>query len=91
MKRVLYISYDGVTQPLGQSQVVYYLRGLTEKGHKIHLVSFEKPEYLEDRRLLRRVAKDLERRRIAWHPLRYHKRPLLPATIWDLSRGIVST
>ena len=39
---VLYISYDGMLEPLGQSQVLAYLERLAP-GRRIHLISFEKP------------------------------------------------
>jgi hypothetical protein len=39
---VIYISYDGMTDPLGQSQVIPYLIGLTKKGHNISIISCEK-------------------------------------------------
>ena len=41
---VLFISYDGMTDPLGGSQVIPYLRGLAAHGHSITIVSAEKPE-----------------------------------------------
>ena len=37
--RALYISYDGMTDPLGRSQVLPYLEGLAKRGHEITLVS----------------------------------------------------
>jgi len=43
MKRVLYITYDGILEPLGQSQVLNYLESLSDR-HQIHLMSFEKKE-----------------------------------------------
>ncbi len=30
--KVLYLSYDGMTDPLGQSQVIPYLVGLSKRG-----------------------------------------------------------
>ena len=42
-KNVLYISYDGMTDPLGQSQVLPYISGLNKYGINFHLISFEKP------------------------------------------------
>ena len=52
MKKVLYISYDGMTDPLGQSQVLPYIIGLSKKGYEFTLLSAEKPErfakYQED-------------------------------------------
>ena len=38
---VLYISYDGMLEPLGQSQVLSYLK-LLASDRSIHLISFEK-------------------------------------------------
>lgn len=43
-KTFLFLSIDGMTDPLGQSQVLPYLVGLAEKGHKIGIVSCEKTE-----------------------------------------------
>ena len=45
---VLYLSYDGALDPLGQSQVVPYVTGLASLGFRMRLVSFEKPESLHD-------------------------------------------
>jgi glycosyltransferase involved in cell wall biosynthesis len=41
MRRALYISHTGMSEPLGQSQVVPYVAGLTRSGWKIDIVSFE--------------------------------------------------
>ena len=41
MARVLYITYDGLLEPLGQSQVLQYLKKLAEY-HEITLVSYER-------------------------------------------------
>jgi hypothetical protein len=43
MAGVLYISYDGMLEPLGQSQVLSYLRHLAV-DREIHLISFEKAD-----------------------------------------------
>ena len=40
--KILFISIDGMTDPLGQSQVLPYLIGLSEKGYKINIASCEK-------------------------------------------------
>ena len=45
-KGVLYISYDGMLEPLGKSQVLGYLK-LLAKNRRIVLVSFEKPSDLD--------------------------------------------
>ena len=42
--KTLYITYDGLTDPLGRSQVLPYLCGLSGKGHDIIILSCDKPE-----------------------------------------------
>ena len=39
---ILYVSYDGMLEPLGQSQVLAYLERLAD-GYEVNLLSFEKP------------------------------------------------
>lgn len=43
-KTFLFLSIDGMTDPLGQSQVLPYLTGLSKKGYKVGIVSCEKTE-----------------------------------------------
>ncbi|MGZ3863970.1 MAG: glycosyltransferase [Bacteroidia bacterium] len=42
LKSALFISIDGLTDPLGQSQILPYLTGLARKGFDITIVSCEK-------------------------------------------------
>jgi hypothetical protein len=42
--RSLFLTYDGLLSPLGQGQILPYLRGLQERGHAIHILSFEHDE-----------------------------------------------
>ena len=78
----LYLSHDGMTDPLGQSQVIPYLEGLTELGHRFRLISCEKPARLASQgQLLRQKLLDAN---IRWNPVPYHHRPPVLATIWDL-------
>lgn len=46
-KTFLFVSIDGMTDPLGQSQVLPYLVGLSKKGKKIAIASCEKKENWE--------------------------------------------
>jgi glycosyltransferase involved in cell wall biosynthesis len=85
--RVVYVTYDGALDPLGASQVLPYLLGLCRRGIEISLISFEKPERwaVED---IRKALQDrLEAAGVLWRPLRYHRRPRLPATLWDIRQG----
>lgn len=85
---ILYISYDGMLEPLGQSQVLAYLKRLAV-GRRIHLISFEKADDWVNTTERERVARDIAGAGILWHPLRYHKRPSALATAWDTACGIV--
>lgn len=84
---ILYISYDGVLEPLGQSQVLAYLRHLAE-SRSIHLISFEKETDWANAQERERIACEIKTCGIVWHPLRYHKRPTAVATTWDIANGI---
>ena len=84
---VLYISYDGMLEPLGQSQVLGYLERLTDAS-RIHLISFEKTADLAQTTKLALLRERLDRAGIVWHPLTYHKSPTIPATLYDLVQGL---
>lgn len=84
--RVLYLSYDGMLEPLGQSQVQQYLLRLAER-HQIWLVSFEKPADLADEERMAAQQSRFEGAGIKWMPLRYHRRFTLVATLYDVLRG----
>ena len=73
-----------MTDPLGQSQVLPYLVGLTKKGCQFHLISFEKQERFDKfEQQIRTICADA---RIEWHPLSYTKKPPLLSTIYDVQR-----
>lgn len=42
--KILYLSFDGILDPLGQSQILPYLKGLANAGYEIHLITLEKKE-----------------------------------------------
>jgi glycosyltransferase involved in cell wall biosynthesis len=84
---VLYLSYDGMLEPLGQSQVLAYLKRLAI-NRRIHLISFEKSADLANEAEYERIAHEIAEAGISWHPLRYHKRPSASATLWDIACGI---
>ncbi len=84
---VLYLSYDGALDPLGGSQVVPYLEALSGLGHRFDLVTFEKPARWSVREQRLEMQSRLAAARIAWHPLKYHKRFSVGATAFDLARA----
>jgi glycosyltransferase involved in cell wall biosynthesis len=89
-RRVLFISYNGMLEPLGQTQVLPYLRELTRRRVKVTLLSFERSNAftVEGRRQCDELKRELHEHGIEWHWLRYHLRPSLPATFYDVLAGI---
>ena len=89
-RRVLFISYNGMLEPLGQTQVLPYLRELAQRGVKFTLLSFEKQKAFtaEGQRQCEELKRELSEQGIEWHWLRYHQRPSLPATLYDVFAGI---
>lgn len=79
----LYLSYDGMTDPLGRSQVIPYLERLSPHFF-ITILSFEKTEnYKKEQNSTRLV---LQKSGIRWRPLRYTKHPAVLSTLWDMMK-----
>lgn len=80
---ILYLTYDGLTNPLGQSQILPYMNGLAIKGHVITVISFEKSAFAEasedkDPKLKAQSS------RLKVIPLKYHKSPPVLSTLYDI-------
>jgi len=74
--------------PLGQSQVLQYVLALGNSGHRMTVLSFEKPEALKD---ISRIS-DMRNQCIAagvdWRPRVWHNRPIgTLATLYDILAG----
>jgi glycosyltransferase involved in cell wall biosynthesis len=86
--RTLYICYFGLREPLVQSQVLPYLRQLSEGGIDVSLLTFEPNKR---RSWSQEDAKEwcdrLQADGIRWFSLSYHKRPSVPATLYDIVVG----
>jgi glycosyltransferase involved in cell wall biosynthesis len=79
---ILYISYDGMTDNLGQSQVLPYIEGLSKLGYVFTLISCEKEEkYQSNKEVIEAICK---RSNINWQPLKYTKKPPILSTIKDV-------
>ena len=85
--RTLYICYFGLNEPLVQTQVLPYLRGLSREGIEVSLLTFE-PNYqsisVQDAEKWRATQAEAG---IEWSYLPYHKRPSLAATAYDIAAG----
>lgn len=86
--RTLYICYFGLREPLVQTQVLPYLRELIAGGIEVYLLTFE-PQLSErwKREEVEAAQAQLAAEGIRWFHLAYHKRPSLPATLYDIGAG----
>lgn len=81
-RRVLYLSYDGLTDGLGQSQILPYVLGLSDRGFDFEIVSAEKPEIkLREEAAVQNL---LMGRSIHWHSIQFHRKPKWISKFWDL-------
>ncbi|MEP7272580.1 MAG: glycosyltransferase family 4 protein [Acidobacteriota bacterium] len=86
--RVLYIVYWGAGEPLGQSLVLPAVKRLSGLGVDLTLITFEKPADLDRQEYIKEIRVGLEKNGVKWIPLRYHKRPRIPATLFDVMHGL---
>ena len=87
--RVLLVSYNSLIEPLGPTQILPYVCGLADT-FEMTALSFEKrvrsPK--EDARDREATARLLSDHGVRWIQLRYHKRPSVPATLFDIASGV---
>jgi len=89
LKKILYISYDGLTDPLGQSQIIPYLSKLALNDTYIDIISFEKKTVFY--KLNNEISNKISQSNIQWRPLFYTKKPPIFSTVFDIYRGYIST
>jgi len=84
-KNILYLSYTGMTDPLGQSQVLSYLKGLSKEGeYQFTIISFEKSDAYE--KLRSTIEEFCRNAGINWYPLPYTSKPPVISTFRDVRR-----
>ena len=64
---VLYITYDGLLDPLGESQILPYLIGLRRNFKSLRIISFEKPYF--SKKIILQKRRILNTHKINWSPL----------------------
>ncbi len=72
-RHVLYLTFDGVLEPLGRSQVLRYLEQLSTRGFAYTLISLERDEDVADTGAVQRLEDELRDRGIRWFRLPYHR------------------
>lgn len=87
----LYICYFGLREPLVQTQVLPYLRELAAAGVEVYLLTFEPQMQREwDPKTRNEEEGRLAAQGIKWSTLAYHKRPTVPATLYDIGAGALA-
>lgn len=81
--KILYISYDGIADPIGQSQIVPYIKGLSSKGADFTILTFEKGRNIN-------ATTEILGNGIYWRKLRYHRSPPVISTCCDIIKGIIT-
>lgn len=81
----LYLTRNGLLEPLGQSQVLPYLRGLS-RDYRIILITHEKPEDWADAPRMAAARADCARHGIDWRPRPFRPRPRIVAPALSLIR-----
>ena len=80
-KKILYITYDGLTDPLGQSQILPYLVGLSKEGYRFTILSFEKKERFGSNKDI--INAIVVQAGIKWVPLSFTKNPPVLSKFYD--------
>ena len=89
MTSVLYISYTGLMDPLGQSQVLQYVLALGKSEHRMTVLSFERPDALNDPDRVADVSAQCKAAGVDWHSRTWHNKPFaIVATLYDLVAGL---
>lgn len=81
---VLFISYDGLLDPLGGSQILPYLHSIRQHPRPLHILSYEKPARFKAGGEL--LKAELASSGIRWTPLSFTTRFGKLGKVWDLSR-----
>lgn len=92
-REILYVTMDGVLQPLGYSQVARVVMGLSQRGFRYQLLSFERPQDLSDGRRVRDLNALLTKAGVTWSYYPYTQGGTYRAAAMNLSRlgqGIMS-
>lgn len=81
----LYLTRNGLLEPLGQSQVMAYLRGLS-RDYAITLITYEKDDDRNDTARMAAAHAECEALGITWLPQRFLPRPKVVAPALSMSR-----
>lgn len=81
---VLYLSYDGILDPLGQSQILPYIKCLAKKGVQFNLITLEKEEKMKSADASA-LKKELAENNIFWEHIIFAQKNNLPGVVKNLA------
>lgn len=87
LNKTLYLTRNGLLEPLGQSQVFAYLRGLSQ-DHEVTLITYEKPEDWADTARMTLAYEACEEHGIRWLPQQFRSRPKIIAPALSMLRMV---
>ena len=90
IKNILYLSYDGILEPIGYANVYQYLKKLSSHFCVV-LITFEKKKDKKNEAHFEKMKQACIEHNMVWISMTYHKAPALLATLYDLIRlwGVV--
>ena len=83
----IYLTRNGLLEPLGQSQVLAYLRGLS-RDYRITLITYEKAEDRSDSARMAAVRAECDRLGIRWLPQDFRAQPKVIAPALSMMRMV---
>ena len=87
MKPTLYLTRNGLLEPLGQSQVFSYLRGLS-RDYRVTLITYEKDTDWADKAFVDKMKRECESLGIRWLPQRFRPHPKVVAPALSMIRMV---
>ncbi len=85
-QKILYISYDGICDPIGKSQILPYIFGCDDISLNFHILSFEKKT--TNKQILMDTRNDLDQRNILWTNLSFTSNIGMLGKFFDLIKLI---
>ena len=84
--KILYLSYDGLLEPLGESQILSYQYKIANK-YNIIIVSFEKLKDLQNTTKLNFLKNNLKEKKIIWNYVLFSNNLKPISTIYNFIKG----
>jgi hypothetical protein len=86
----LFLTYDGLMDPLGKSQIIPYLKSISSSQRKINVISFEKINNIEEEKI-KIIKLDLIKNNIFWKYSKFSNKYGKIGKIYDLFKMFFSS